>query len=78
MEVLMGKSSTNGPFSMAMLNNQMLHVFPLWSKKPPRVTHTDVMVPEGTDCSEEWLLLVDGVQLRLRVTAGALEDRTVT
>ena len=24
MEVLMGKSSKNGPFSMAMLNNQMV------------------------------------------------------
>ena len=24
MEVLMGKSSINGPFSMAMLNNQMV------------------------------------------------------
>jgi hypothetical protein len=26
MEVLMGKSSINGPFSMAMLNNQMVNV----------------------------------------------------
>jgi len=25
MEILMGKSSTNGPFPMAMLNNQMVH-----------------------------------------------------
>ena len=27
MEVLMGKSSINGPFSMAMLNNQRVHQF---------------------------------------------------
>jgi hypothetical protein len=26
MEVLMGKSSKNGPFSMAMLNNQRIYV----------------------------------------------------
>ena len=26
MEVLMGKSSINGPFSMAMLNNQRIYV----------------------------------------------------
>jgi hypothetical protein len=26
MEVLMGKSSINGPFSMAMLNNQRVNV----------------------------------------------------
>jgi hypothetical protein len=27
MEVLMGKSSINGPFSMAMLNNQRVHLW---------------------------------------------------
>jgi len=27
MDVLMGKSSRNGPFSMAMLNNQMIVFF---------------------------------------------------
>jgi hypothetical protein len=27
MEVLMGKSSINGPFSMAMLNNQMVYIY---------------------------------------------------
>jgi hypothetical protein len=27
MEVLMGKSSINGPFSMAVLNNQRVDVF---------------------------------------------------
>jgi hypothetical protein len=26
MEVLMGKSSINGPFSMAMLNNQRVYI----------------------------------------------------
>jgi hypothetical protein len=29
MEVLMGKSSINGPFSMAMLNNQRVIIIPL-------------------------------------------------
>ena len=27
MEVLMGKSSINGPFSMAMLNNQRVYIY---------------------------------------------------
>jgi hypothetical protein len=27
MEVLMGKSSTNGPLSMAMVNNQMVNIY---------------------------------------------------
>ena len=27
MEVLLGKSSINGPFSMAMLNNQLVYMY---------------------------------------------------
>jgi len=33
MEVLMGKSSTNGPLSMAMVNNQMVNIYITMEKK---------------------------------------------
>ena len=62
MEVLMGKSSINGPFSMAMLNNQMVHGFllgkfyqwdfgaPFWKGRP--IWRIDMLVlgadSEGT------------------------------
>jgi len=36
MEVLMGKSSINGPFSMAMLNNQMVNI-PYYSIKYQKI-----------------------------------------
>ena len=79
------------PFSI-FLNSWLLPDLPVGTWKPPAFSFLSltsfnhpqlheviaVMVPEGTECWEEWLLLVDGVQLRLRVTAGALEDRTVT
>jgi hypothetical protein len=36
MEVLMGKSSINGPFSMAMLNNQRVNLGDVIYSLPPR------------------------------------------
>jgi hypothetical protein len=32
MEVLMGKSSVNGPFSIAMLNNQRVYIYTMISQ----------------------------------------------
>jgi hypothetical protein len=80
MEVLMGKSSINGPFSMAMLNNQMVSFFDFQGFAPEKNVdfhHQEVTeIPAGLSSHRRVLCALTAADIQGGVTCGLFPSQS--
>ena len=66
MVVLMGKSSTNGPFSMAMLNNQMVMIRPQLALELPLKHLSHINCKSDRHMTDDQFSISTGCVIRLK------------